>query len=110
MCGSQFIVEEKPAGIEFIDQAFFLYAPPAFDFLFAGNGFVNVPVLFVVKQENTIVAARERVWLVDGVFGQPPRQIVGHARVQYRLVDIGEDVHKVFVLAHGAAACVKKYL
>src|SRR5712692_7281788 len=48
-----------PSRIHGFDELYLLAAPPAFDFLFAGDGGIGIKKAFVVDEKGQVVAAGE---------------------------------------------------
>ena len=75
----------EPRGIHGFDERGFLLAPPAFQLLFSGNGFVCGRINFKVDEAVEIVAQAKLGGSFLGVLPESSCQTVGHPDVE----DIG---------------------
>ena len=82
------------------NQSVFLCSRPAFQFLLAGNGGVDIRIFLYVNKIVAEVAASKGFGRtpVGVVSGHAVSNIIGDAEVQYLFSGVGGDVH---VVGHG---------
>jgi hypothetical protein len=81
-----------PGWIDILDQRNLLFPPPAFELLFARNGFPDILISLEPDQAITVVPLHEAVVLFPFVFKDSPAQVTGDADV-----DSMAAAHNVYV-------------